>query len=722
MKKLLSLVLLVGTVGSAQADLEDLLVSQLSVRPATAEFIEIHNTGGTTLDLTDVYLTDATFANGSVYYYQLVDGAGGGGGFADFYARFPAGASIAPGEKQSIGLNGSDDFFAEYGLVPTYELFEDGPVADAVPDMLEATPGSINGQGGLSDGGEVVVLLHWDGVSDLVDDLDYVLWGDKVEAIDKTGVTSGVSTYANDTPIASQDVVDTGAHADGNAWIRIDDSEGTETQAGGNGIAGDDETSENTGTTFSEGLADPAGDVFVPIDYFLINEIDAVSSGADFIELLGDPNTGTDDYTLVLYDGVTDVSTAVISLDGMSTDANGYLVINQTLEDGADAVALYNAAASNFMVGDPITTTDLMDAIVYDSGQADDAELLALLNPGQPQVNEDANGDALNESLIRCTNGSGGFLNTSSFKAFTPSPGAENADCVTFDGYYDTADPTNAQTLRDSLHEIIDDHCVFNYSGPDAGTCGEPGVSEDTWSILSLADEDPQQPGQVWMVYKNNNYPFMGGGQQAYNREHTWPQSYGFSSGTLGSNNAARTDAHHLMMSDVGYNSDRGNLYFDDCNAGCNERTTDVHNNPNPGGGTIGGGSGTYPGNSNWFDANSFEVWNFRKGDIARAMFYMDVRYAGDTAGEVDLQLVERADVGLIQSGNPYMGILEVLLAWHESDPVDDIERNRNNIIFNIQKNRNPFIDHPEWVECIFVDGGTCPVVDNDLIFADDFE
>ncbi len=695
-----------GTALNVQAGLEDLVISEIVVTPTSGEFFEIHNKGNTTLDLSDVYVTDATGSGN--FYYNITTGANyGGGSSADFHARFPDGASIAAGAYQSIAINGAN-FFGDYGVNPTYELNE----SDATPNMREAVAGSINNQGGLSNAGEFLVLYYWDGASDLVQDIDYVVWGDQNEAVDKSGITIGTSTYANDTPIISQDVIDTGAHTFGMAWQRTDLTEGTETLSGGNGVTGHDETSENTSATFAEGNPDPAGVVIPVTEQFVINEIDAVSAGSDFIEILGNPNTATDGYTVVLYDGVTNLSTTVINLDGMSTDANGYLLINQTLEDGADAVALYVSDAMNFMVGDAITTTDIMDAIVYDSGQADDAELLTLLNAGQPQVNEDANGDAANQSLIRCTNGSGGQLNTTSFKAFTPSPGMANVNCVTLDGYYDSADTTNGQTLRDSLHDIIDDHTVFPYSASE----------EDTWDVLSQADEDPEVPGQVWMVYKNNNYSWQGGGQQAYNREHSWPQSYGFSSGSLGSNNAARTDTHHLMLSDVTYNGNRGNLYFDDCDAQCNEDETDTHSNPNtPAADTIGGGTGVYPGNSNWYDTNSYEVWNFRKGDIARAMFYMDVRYAGDVAGEVDLQLVERADVGLISTGQPYMGILEVLLQWHIDDPVDDIERNRNDFIFTKQLNRNPFIDHPEWVACIFVDDSQCPAV-SDVIFADGFE
>ena len=225
---------------------EQLLLSEIVVTPTDGEFVEIYNPTGAAVDLSNVYLTDATFAGGPTYYYQIVSGGGGGGGFSDFHARFPDGASIGSGEYQTVALTGSDDFFANYGMNPTYELFEDGAGADAIADMREATPGSINDQGGLSNGGEVVILYHWDGTSSLVTDLDYVVWGDKAEAVDKTGV----STYQNDTAIADQDIVDAGGHPFGSSWQRDDLTEGTETLTGGNGAGGHDETSENLSETW----------------------------------------------------------------------------------------------------------------------------------------------------------------------------------------------------------------------------------------------------------------------------------------------------------------------------------------------------------------------------------------------------------------------------------------------------------------------------------------
>lgn len=733
MNNILKFLLCIGTVFSAHAGLEDLLITEIVVAPTESEFVEIHNKGGDLIDLSDVYLTDATYANGGTYYYQLVEGAGGGGDFSDFFARFPHNATIAAGEYQTIALNGSDDFFTAYSEEPTYELYEDAVSADGILDMREARIGSINGQGRLSDddgdanSGEVLVLFYWDEVAttDLVQDLDYVVWGDKIEAVSKTNVLIDGpdpdeidSAYLDDTDISLQKVISINTHAQGNSWQRTDMTEGGEVQSGGNGINGSDETSENIDFTFSEGMPTPnaATNITPPIAQFVINEIDTISTGNDFIELYGNGNTSTDGYTLVLYDGDTDLSTAVVDLNGMTTNINGYLLINNELQDGADAVALYAADSSNFMTGAALVYTDIMDAVVYGSG-APDTELLSLLNPNQTQVDEAANGNAAGESLIRCSNGSGGQLNSGAFKAFTPSPGAENSNCVTFDDYYNSADTTNAATLRLSLHQIIDDHISYPYFSD----------SPDTWDILRFADEDPnpavdldpQISEQVWAVYKNEAYATEEGGNSNYNREHTWPQTYGFHENALGTHNTARTDTHHLMISNITYNSSRDSLYFDNCPSGCTELPSVDYNGQ-------GGGTGTYPGNSNWYNGSVFEVWNARKGDIARAMFYMDVRYEASSpgdptpSGEVDLILTD--DSNLIDNNQPYMGLLSVLLEWHELDPVDEIELYRNDEVFAYQLNRNPFIDHPEWVECIFVDGGACETVDNDIIFTHGFE
>ncbi|MEB3219001.1 MAG: ExeM/NucH family extracellular endonuclease, partial [Nostocales cyanobacterium 94392] len=244
---------------------EKLLLTEIVVTPTGGEFIEIYNPGSTTVDLSDYYLTDATFAGGNQYYYNIVTGSGaGGGGFTDFHARFPDAATIGAGEYQTIALNGSNNFFSEYGVNPTYELYEDAASADAIADMREATAGSINNQGGLTNDGEFTVLYHWDGSSDLVTDVDYVVWGDKAEAVDKSGVSidgpdgdTTNSTYQNDTAITSQAVINIGAHGSGESFQRSDLNEGTQTTTGGNGVDGRDETSENLSNTWATSTTTP---------------------------------------------------------------------------------------------------------------------------------------------------------------------------------------------------------------------------------------------------------------------------------------------------------------------------------------------------------------------------------------------------------------------------------------------------------------------------------
>lgn len=136
----------------------------------------------------------------------------------------------------------------------------------------------------------------------------------------------------------------------------------------------------------------------------------------------------------------------------------------------------------------------------------------------------------------------------------------------------------------------------------------------DTWNILNLADEDPNNSGNILDVYKNASYPKMSGGVGAYNREHTWPNSYGFPDDN--SQNYPYTDCHLLFLCDASYNSSRSNNAYRDCHAGCLEKTTVVNNGQ-------GGGSGVYPGNSNWRTGQgsngTWETWIGRRGDVARA-------------------------------------------------------------------------------------------------------
>lgn len=258
-------------------------------------------------------------------------------------------------------------------------------------------------------------------------------------------------------------------------------------------------------------------------------------------------------------------------------------------------------------------------------------------------------------------------------------------------GYYGSVVTTSASALRTSLHNVIDDHTRIPYTAS----------TTDTWDVLAAADQDPMNSSRVLDVYKNQSLAKQSGGNNYYNREHTWPNSLGF--GNDGSGNYPYTDLHMLMVTDISYNSTRGNKPYDNCSSGCTELSTVATNG-------AGGGSGTYPGNSNWSNSSVFEVWNKFKGNVARAMFYMDVRYEGGTHGitgasEPDLRLTDNLSLVVNTGGNAsvgYMGKLSTLLQWHQADPPDAAEQLRNEVVYSYQGNRNPFIDHPEWVACIY--------------------
>jgi len=97
----------------------------------------------------------------------------------------------------------------------------------------------------------------------------------------------------------------------------------------------------------------------------------------------------------------------------------------------------------------------------------------------------------------------------------------------------------------------------------------------------------------------------------------------------------------------------------------------------------------------------TWEPPDLTKGDVARAIFYMAVRYTGDVTNEPHLLLTDSTN--LIVSGSTYMGRYTTLLKWHFQDPVSPEEHLRNEIAYSYQTNRNPFIDHPEWVAAAFI-------------------
>jgi endonuclease I len=239
--------------------------------------------------------------------------------------------------------------------------------------------------------------------------------------------------------------------------------------------------------------------------------------------------------------------------------------------------------------------------------------------------------------------------------------------------YYQTAFNHSGDALKFELNQIIRNHTEFNYTSS----------STDVWDILKATDRDTANPDNVVLIYSGRSVD----GEQEYNngagwnREHVWAKSRG----DFGTSKGAGTDVHHLRPCDISVNSTRNNRNFDTCIT-----CTDV----------IDGGFDT----GSKYDANlwTFEPRDEVKGDVARMIFYMAVRYEGEGT-EPDLELTNTLLINTDQS--PYHAVYSTLLHWNRLDPVTDWERNRNEIIYNdYQHNRNPFIDFPELAEYLWGD------------------
>jgi endonuclease I len=302
------------------------------------------------------------------------------------------------------------------------------------------------------------------------------------------------------------------------------------------------------------------------------------------------------------------------------------------------------------------------------------------IDTGTALVHEDTCTFSIDEALV--TDADGAPLVAFAAIGFTVATDNSGA-------YYDQVNDSSPEQLRCTLHETINDHTVYPYSG--GGT--------SAWTILELAEEHPTDSTKIIDGYRNRVYTKVSdragtGSGITYNREHSWPNSLGFGSQSL----VPYSDTHMLYLTDTGYNSDRGNMPYANCpqSSGCSEDPTEANNGR-------GGGSGTYPGNSNWYKGNgntgSFEVWNARKGDFARTVMYMAIRYEGGD-GVPDLELTDNRSLIVGTSSGAAtadMGLLTTILEWHAFDPPDAAELERNEIVYSFQNNRNPFIDHPEW-------------------------
>jgi endonuclease I len=223
--------------------------------------------------------------------------------------------------------------------------------------------------------------------------------------------------------------------------------------------------------------------------------------------------------------------------------------------------------------------------------------------------------------------------------------------------YYTSAYGKTGQQLKAALNKIITTgHKPLTYSA--------------VWNALKGTDEDPNNPDNVILLYKQTSQSKSSNGRHRgnWNREHVWAKSHG----RFGTRKGPGTDLHHIRPTDVTANRVRGRLDFD--NGGHVVRAAPLCKK----------------------DGDSWEPPDAVKGDIARMLFYMDARYEGGKR-KIDLELLD-----FTGTSGPEFGKLSTLKQWHQDDPVSDFEITRNDKIQELQGNRNPFIDYPEWVEKIW--------------------
>jgi len=233
-------------------------------------------------------------------------------------------------------------------------------------------------------------------------------------------------------------------------------------------------------------------------------------------------------------------------------------------------------------------------------------------------------------------------------------------------GYYNNTEGLEGQALRQALHNIIKNHQARSYS--------------QLWNDFFQTDKKPN--GKVWDMYSDvpdgspaYEYDFFSdqcgnysGEGSCYNREHSWPKSW------FNDQTPMYTDLFHLVPTDGYVNGRRSNYPYGEVN---NASWTSTN------------GSKLGPCVTAGYSGTVFEPIDAYKGDLARGYMYMSTRYFGEDGNWPGSDMVDGADIRA--------WAMTMLLRWHQEDPVSQKEIDRNNAVYTLQQNRNPFIDNPDF-------------------------
>lgn len=224
--------------------------------------------------------------------------------------------------------------------------------------------------------------------------------------------------------------------------------------------------------------------------------------------------------------------------------------------------------------------------------------------------------------------------------------------------YYASAVGKSGDKLREALVKIISN----NFVGVSYG---------DARYVLQDADKDPLDDTKVWCFYEENTASRTWDNGVSWNREHVWAVSKGLGERPDNMAISTATDLYNLKAELESINTAKGNRDFEE-----KDGNADFY-----------GTHGTY----------SYAPKKSARGDVARILFYMELRWH-DAKG---IYLDEGSSAS---TSSPRQGVLSDLIKWHSADPVDPFEIRRSNVVYSKQKNRNPFVDHPELVDYLYGD------------------
>jgi endonuclease I len=261
-------------------------------------------------------------------------------------------------------------------------------------------------------------------------------------------------------------------------------------------------------------------------------------------------------------------------------------------------------------------------------------------------------------------------------------------------GYYDATAGLTGLPLKTALYNIIKGHTSVSYA--------------QLWTSFQTTDKTAS--GKVWDMYSDipggtAPYTFTFSTDQCgsysaegdcYNREHSFPNSWfgGITTSVM------YTDLFHLVPTDGYVNNRRSNYPLGDVNTA----TWSSQNGSKLGSCSDAGYTGTV-----------FEPVDSFKGDFARIYFYMATRYENVIATwytySTEADAILSNNSGLVYE----TWYINMLLAWNAMDPVSAKEKIRNNKVYTIQNNRNPYVDHPEWVNAVWGPSSGINNVENNI-------